>query len=68
MNLERAKTSHEQLNYGAKVGDEWTLTVPSVVTAANTVEENGDQATSPTAAFRSKVNIGELRKKHIGNL
>lgn len=42
----------------------WTLTVPSVVTAANTVEEYGDQATSPTAAFRSKVNIGVLEKTH----
>lgn len=40
-----------------------TLTVPSVVTAANTVEEYGDQATSPTAAFRSKVNMGVLEKK-----
>lgn len=44
------------------------LTVPSVVTAANTVEEYGDQATSPTAAFRSKVNIGELQKKSILNV
>lgn len=30
-----------------------TLTFPSVVTAANTVEEYGAQATSPTAEFRS---------------
>lgn len=32
-----------------------------MVTAANTVEECGDQATSLTVVFRSKVNIGLLR-------
>ena len=31
--------------------NKWTL--PSAVTAAKTVEENGDQATSPTTLFRS---------------
>lgn len=30
-----------------------TLTFPLVLTAANTVEEYGAQATSPTAEFRS---------------
>lgn len=39
------------------------LTLPSVVTAAKTVDEYGDQATSPTAALRSKVNMGCLVKK-----
>lgn len=38
------------------------LTVPSFVTAANTVEEYGDQETSATTALRSKMNIGVLTK------
>lgn len=41
------------------------LTIPSNVTAANTVEEYGAQATSPTGAFRSKMNSGVLGGKHI---
>lgn len=34
-------------------GPKGALTFPLVVTAANTVEEYGAQATSPTAEFRS---------------
>lgn len=42
------------------------LTIPSSVTAANTVEEYGAQATSPTGACRSKMNSGVLGgKNHI---
>ena len=37
-----------------------TCTFPSAVTAANTVEAKGDQATSPTTLLRSYVNIGSL--------
>lgn len=37
----------------ARQGRERTLTFPLMVTAANTVEEYGAQATSPTAEFRS---------------
>ena len=37
-----------------------TCTFPSMVTAANTVEQYGDQAISPTMLFRSKVNMGSL--------
>ena len=40
-----------------------TCTLPSAVTAANTVEEYGAQATSPTALFKSKVNTGSLWKE-----
>ncbi len=39
------------------------LTEPDEVTAANTVDEYGAQATSPTALFRSNVNIGSLQRK-----
>lgn len=50
------KTKQTEKNWEEK------LTVPSIVTAAKTVEEYGDQATSPTAAFRSNVNIGVLHR------
>lgn len=35
-------------------------TLPSAVTAANTVDEYGAQATSPTELFKSKVKRGFL--------
>lgn len=40
-----------------------TLTKPSVVTAAKTVEEYGPQATSPTDALSSNVNMGALKNR-----
>lgn len=36
-------------------------TLPSAVTAANTVDEYGAQATSPTELFKSKVKRGFLQ-------
>lgn len=57
----KKKQKHDEVHFKLWIA-KCTLTVPSVVTAANTVEEYGDQATSPTAAFRSKVNIGVLEK------
>ena len=36
-------------------------TFPSAVTAANTVEEYGAHATSPTELFKSKVKSGFLQ-------
>lgn len=44
-------------------------TLPSAVTAANTVDEYGAQATSPTELFKSKVKRGFLQSKiHTGIL
>ena len=37
-----------------------TWTFPSAETAANTVEQYGAHATSPTTLLRSNVNIGSL--------
>ena len=44
------------------------LTFPSAVTAANTVEEYGAQATSPTGLFKSNVNNGSLKKNRNGDM
>lgn len=44
---------HLWVSMVALQGEKELLTFPSVVTAANTVEEYGAQATSPTAEFRS---------------
>ena len=38
-----------------------TCALPSTVTAANTVLENGAQATSPTCEFKSNMKIGFLK-------
>lgn len=46
-------------------------TLPSAVTAANTVDEYGAQATSPTELFKSKVKRGflqcEIQKETLKN-
>lgn len=48
------------LDMSIKIRIGW-LTLPSAVTAANTVDEYGAQATSPTELLKSNVNIGSLQ-------
>jgi hypothetical protein len=52
----------------AKLKINSTITLPSAVTAAKTVDEYGAHATSPTALPRSKVNTGSLKQESNDNL